>query len=148
MSRLQNQCSRREYCTRDIVEKIRKAAPGENAMAEEIVSSLKKDNYLSDRRYASAFAREKASISGWGAIKIRYALSAKGISREDIDAALEEASGEAASSRLEKVLAVKYAALKEDPQWKLKLLRFGLSRGYQYDEIAPVVDRLGRSDGD
>jgi hypothetical protein len=29
-----------------------------------------------------------------------------------------------------------------DPQIKLKLLKFGLTRGYEYDVLAPVIDEL------
>jgi SOS response regulatory protein OraA/RecX len=36
----------------------------------------------------------------------------------------------------------KDAALKDDPQRRLKLLRYGLGRGYLYEEVSSVVDRI------
>ena len=39
-------------------------------------------------------------------------------------------------------MEVKYNSLKEDPQWKMKLLRFGLGRGYSYDEVSDAIDNL------
>lgn len=144
LSRLRNQCSRREYCTSDVLEKALKALDGDESAAAEVVASLKADKYVDDRRYCSAYAREKASISGWGEVKIRYMLSHKGIAREDIDAGLSEIDCAGAEARLEKLLLVKMKALGDDPQRKLKLLRFALGRGYQYDEVSAALSRLER----
>ncbi|MCQ2143740.1 MAG: RecX family transcriptional regulator [Bacteroidales bacterium] len=144
VSRLMNQCSRREYCTEDLRPKIRKALGEEwtAASEEEVLERLREGKYLSDLRYATAFAREKSSLNGWGAIKIRYMLSAKRISASDIDAALAEIDSGAAGDRLEKLMTVKYNSIKEEPDAKLKLIRFALGRGYSYDEVGKIADRL------
>ena len=135
LDNLRRQCSRREYCTSDVLKKAEKELDGDKEKARQIVDSLVEDKYVDDLRYASAYAREKSSISGWGEVKIRYMLSAKGIARDLIDRALEEVDSQRAESRLEKLLENKYRTLKDDPQWKLKLLRFALGRGYSYDEV-------------
>ena len=36
----------------------------------------------------------------------------------------------------------KFRSLKDDPQCRLKMLRFGLGRGYAYEEVAEVIDFL------
>ena len=110
LSRLRNQCSRREYCVSDVREKAMKALDGDELAAETVVESLKRDKYVDDVRYCAAYAREKASISGWGAVKIRYMLSHKGLSREDIDAGIAGIDENGASARLEKLLAAKFDA--------------------------------------
>jgi SOS response regulatory protein OraA/RecX len=69
-------------------------------------------------------------------------LSSKGIPREVIDKALEEIDGAKAMTRLEKLMENKYRSLKEDPQCRLKMLRFGLGRGYGYDEVSEVLGLL------
>lgn len=135
LDRLENQCSKREYCTRDVRQKAMKALEGDAAAADEIVASLVNDRYVDDLRYASAFAREKASLSGWGPIKIRYALRAKGVGESDISAALEEIDSDKADERLRRLLEVKAKSLEGDPQLRLKLIKFALSRGYDYDDI-------------
>jgi len=149
LDRLRALCSKREYCTADIRKKICDAyAKAETAdcskeeAVEEILESLRKDRYLSDLRYATAFARDKASLSGWGEVKIRYMLSSKGIAKKDIDEALAEIDGSQADNRMEKLILAKYNTLKEDPQGKLKLLRYALGRGYTYDDIADYIDSL------
>lgn len=140
--RLRGLCSRREYCRSDVMKKAVAALDGDQSEAARIVDILVEERYVDDLRYASAFARDKSSISGWGSVKIRHMLSAKGISREIIDAALEEIDEEKASSRLDKLLQSKARSLKDDPQAKLKLLRFALGRGYGYEEVKDVVDKL------
>ena len=140
--RLRGLCSRREYCVEDIRQKALKALDGDAALAAEVVETLVKEKYVDDLRYASAFARDKSSIQGWGEVKIRYMLSAKKVSREVIDQALSEIDTVRASSRLEKLLEAKYRSLREDPQCRLKLLRFALGRGYSYDEVNDLVNQL------
>lgn len=137
-------CSRREYCVSDIRKKLMVQLDGNAPEAGEILEHLISERYVDDLRYASAYARDKASISGWGATKIRYMLSAKGISPEVISQALEEIDVSKAQVRLDKLLENKFKSLKDDPQCKLKMLRFGLGRGYAYEDVASVVDALIR----
>lgn len=140
--RLRGLCSRREYCRSDMMKKAVAALDGNQSEAARIVDILVEERYVDDLRYASAFARDKSSISGWGSVKISHMLSAKGISRDIIKEALEEIDEEKASSRLDKLLQSKARSLKDDPQAKLKLLRFALGRGYGYDEVKNIVDEL------
>lgn len=139
LSKLEAQCSKREYCTADIYQKALAKLEGDREAAEEIVASLEADSFVSDLRYASAFAREKASLTGWGPIKIRFALSAKKIDKETIDEALGEIELEKAEARLERLLEAKRKTLEGDPQIKLKLIKFALSRGYDYDTVKKLV---------
>ena len=142
LNRLRGLCSRREYCVADVLKKAIDGLEGDPAAAQEVVDVLVKEKYVDDLRYASAFARDKSAIQGWGEVKIRYMLSAKGVPRDVIDKALSEIDAERASSKLQKLLETKYKSLKEDPQCRLKLLRYGLGRGYSYDEVNDVVNKL------
>jgi len=142
---MQNLCARREYCEKDIYDKALKALEGDEKAAAEILSSLVKDKFVSNLRYASCFAREKSSLSGWGEIKISYALRMKKIPQDVIREALQKIDTEKAASKLETLLAAKRKSLQGDPQIRLKLIRFGLSRGYSYDEVMRFVDAC--SDG-
>ncbi len=133
--RLRGLCSRREYCSSEIRKKALTALEGDAAAAEEILETLMKEKYVDDMRYASAFARDKASLAGWGDVKIRYMLASKGIPKDVIAAALKEIDEGKAADKLQKILEVKAGALKDDPQKKMKLLRFALGRGYEYEDI-------------
>lgn len=140
--RMRALCSRREYCRKDVLKKVMTALDGDAAKAEEVVGKLVEERYVDDRRYAAAFARDKASIAGWGAAKIRYMLAAKGVDREIIASALEEIDVNRADARLEKLMENKARSLKDDPQRRNKLLRFGMGRGYGYEEVSSVIDRI------
>jgi regulatory protein len=142
LSRLQRLCSRAEYCAADIYRKALKDLEGDSEAAARIVASLKEDKYIDDARYAACFAREKSSLQGWGAIKIRFQLRAKGVSDADIASGLAEIEQPKAQARLERLVSDKYKLLAGDPQCKLKLLKFALSRGYSYEEVEEVVERV------
>lgn len=144
LSALQSQCARREYCTADIRRKALERCEGDAEAAAWVVDSLKADRFVDDARYAAAFAREKSSISGWGPVKISFALRAKGLSDEDIRSGLSEIDADAAASRLESLMRNKWKSLSDDPAGRLKLIRFALSRGYGYSEVEPLANEITR----
>ena len=144
LDRLRGLCSRREYCYADVLKKAKDALDGDAQAAKEVADVLVEDKYVDDLRYASAYARDKASIQGWGDVKIKYMLSAKGIAASVISEALQEIDRDKSSSRLYKLLENKLRSLKDDPQCRLKLLRFALGRGYSYDEASHTIDQLLR----
>ena len=145
--RMRRLCSRREYCVADIRRKLADALEGDTGAVQEVLDSLIEEKYVDDMRYCEAYAREKSSISGWGEVKIKYMLSAKGISKDIISQALTQIDTQRAASRLEKLLENKYRTLKDDPGWKLKLLRFALGRGYSYEEVNEHIHALINSNG-
>lgn len=142
LDRMRNLCSRREYCRSDIMKKVLTSLDGDRAGAEKVMDILVKEKYIDELRYASAFARDKSSLSGWGEKKIRYMLAAKGVPGDVVDAALQEIDSPKARTRLEKLMENKFRTLKDDPQCRIKMLRFGLGRGYGYDEVAEVLELL------
>ena len=116
IDRMRNLCSRREYCKADIMKKALAALDGDRGNAEKVIEVLVSEKYIDELRYASAFARDKSSLSGWGETKIRYMLSSKGVPREIIDQALAEIDDAKAKTRLEKLMENKFRGLKDDPQ--------------------------------
>ena len=139
---LQDLCVKRECCRSEMLKKAEKALDGDRAAARSMLEALEAERFVDDARYAAAFAREKSSLTGWGPEKIRHALIMKGISKADIAAALEETDPDAAGARLEKLVAAKCKALQGDPYIKFKLIKYALSRGYLYDDVGPVVEKI------
>lgn len=139
---LQNICAKREYCRSEILKKAETALEGDRQAAQEMLDSLVADRFVDDARYAAAFARERSSLTGWGPEKIRYSLMMKGISKADISAALEQIDSDAAEVKLHKLLTTKCHSLQGDPFIKFKLIKYALSRGYRYDEVAPAVENI------
>ena len=144
LERLTRICSMREYCKKDIIAKIERLK-GEDAIdTQAIISQLCEEKYIDENRYAAFFARDKSALAGWGEQKIRYALAAKGIERETIDYALEQIDGEKAQKKMESVLSAKLRTLKgEGKQVFAKLVKFGASRGYSYNQIKAFYDNIG-----
>ncbi len=145
---LSAQCAKREYCTAEIRRKALERLDFDAAAAEEVLAALMAEGYVDDRRYAAAYAREKSALSGWGPVKIRTTLLGRGLPREIVLDALGEIDPERAEARLEKVLETKWKALRDDPQGRLKLIRFALSRGYDYEPVRPLVERITRPEAE
>lgn len=142
LNSLASACSKAELCSRDVLQKALKKTDGDRAAAGEIVARLQSEGFIDDSRYAAAFAREKSSLTGWGPVKIRFALKEKGIDQSVIDAALSEIDPERAGARLSNLLEAKRKSLEGDPQIKFKLIRFALSRGYEYPEVEAQTERI------
>ena len=143
LSRLQKRCSKAEYCSSDVYRKALKALDGDAEATARVLAALVEEKYVDDVRYAGAFAREKAGLQGWGPIKIRFQLRSKGISEDAIAAALEEVEPGRAADKLERLLAAKARTLEGDPQFRLKMLKFGLSRGYEYAAVEEALKKIG-----
>ena len=112
--------------------------------AEQVLGRLVRDRFIDDSRYAEAFVREKLRLSGWGEYKIRTALQRKRIDRALIDAALAEADRPAMGERLCRQLERKARTAKYTTQYELKtkLIRYGLSLGYDYETVVEAASGL------
>lgn len=146
--KLRNLCSRREYCSSDIRRKALTALDNDIDSAGKVMDLLIKDKYVDDYRYSCAYARDKATIAGWGPSKIRYMLSSKGVDRDVIDRAMLEIDESKADQRLDRLVRSRYASLRNDPQVRVKLLRYVVGRGYSYDEASSVIDELMKERND
>ena len=103
-------CSRREYCSAAVLGKLRQKGLDDKDAAA-VLERLVRERYVDDARYARAFVRDKALLSGWGPRKISFALSAKGISREVVEEALGEVSPEDSEARMCQVLSAKWKSV-------------------------------------
>lgn len=111
---------------------------------EGVLQRLLQERFIDDRRYASAFVRDKIALSGWGPYKIRTALAAKGVAREIIDEALGECDRTKMDNRLEQMLQRKINSLRGGTPFerRAKLMRYGLSLGYDYSTVMERVEDL------
>ena len=112
--------------------------------AEGVLAKLVRDRFIDDGRYAEAFVRDKLRLSGWGEYKIRTALQRKRIDRALIDAALAEADRPTMGERLRRQLERKARTTKHTTQYELKtkLIRYGLSLGYDYETVVEAASGL------
>ncbi len=143
LTQLMRLCARAEKSSDD-ARRLMRTWGVDEAARDGVLRKLIEARFIDDSRYASAFVREKSRIDGWGAYKIRTALQRKEIDRQTIDEALAQIDSGEASERLLTLLARKLRSTKADTAYQLrgKLLRYGLSAGYDYTQVAEAVKQL------
>ncbi|MDR3189478.1 MAG: RecX family transcriptional regulator [Prevotellaceae bacterium] len=141
--RLQRLCAMQEKCLTDVRKKMRSWGLSE-AEAEDVERRLLSEKFVDEARYAAAFAREKARFSRWGVHKIRAALHAKKIGSDLVEAALREAAALCPQDDFIKALQKKAQATRAtSPQDMFaKLVRFGVSRGYEYEDVVKAASEI------
>lgn len=143
LSSLMRLCAGAEKCEADALRLMRGwgVTPEE---AAEVLERLIRERFIDNSRYAAAFVRDKMLLSGWGVYKIRAALSAKGIARDIIEQAVQENAAPDMEERLRPLLERKAARTRHDTaqELKVKLIRYGLSQGYDYPTVTACVRQL------
>ncbi|MDR3351322.1 MAG: RecX family transcriptional regulator [Prevotellaceae bacterium] len=144
LSRLQQLCSRAEKCVSDVQKKLHEWHIPANESAA-IIKKLQTQDFINEARYTKAFVRDKNTLSQWGTVKIKQALQMKKIPAALIADALQDIDREKYITGLEKLLQRKKASLKAAPPEECtpRLLRFALSRGYEYAIAEEVIKKLG-----
>lgn len=140
LAALMRLCARAEKSTGDALRLMR--TWGVEAQAQQaVLAKLLDQRFIDDVRFAEAFVREKLRLSGWGEYKIRTALQRKGIGRETIDRAMQQADPEGMADRLRTQLARKARTVKYTTPYELrtKLMRYGLSLGYDFETVTEAV---------
>lgn len=145
LQRAQWICSRQEKCISDIKTKLTSWG-AKDAEIRTIIDSLVSENYLNQGRFAKLFASEKARFNKWGPKKIEQALRLKGIEKDDIESAIEGVSESFNNDSLQQILTNKSRNLKAKNNYELKnkLIRFALSRGYDYSQVIKVLNSMIR----
>lgn len=141
LSALMNMCARAEKSSGDALRLMRQWCVPEGDRAG-VLAKLTSQKFIDDSRYAAAYVREKSRFSGWGVHKIRQQLALKGIARETIKVALEQLDG--APNRLGEMLERKMRMVKAKDEFDLraKLFRYGMSLGYDYEEVVQATERI------
>jgi regulatory protein len=137
-------CSRREYCPEDIRLKLESWGVSEDD-AGRVIMILIKENFLNERRYAEAFVKDKFNYNKWGKVKIAAHLKMKKVPAGIVSSALECIDDELYRRILNELIVSHRRSVKAKNQYDLKgkLLRYGLSKGFEsqllYDIIARIV---------
>jgi len=125
--------SRRDYTEKEIKQKLIKKF--QNLKAEEVVSYLKENGYLSDYKVAFNYVLSKME-KGWGRRKIKAFLLKKGVSQEIIERVMVEIAFD--YSFIKKDLHKKFTKINTQSE-KNKAFRFLQQRGFSYTEIINII---------
>ena len=145
LKRLSSTCARREICEQDALKKLYQWQVSEEEQAK-IMAQLIQYGFIDNERYARAYVEDKLKYNRWGARKVEMMLRSKGIDDDIITAAIEEVSDDDDQmDTLRKLLEEKARSLRNeaDPyKKKQKLLRFAISRGFDYSDAMDALEDL------
>lgn len=119
----------------------------EPAEIEEVLVRLAEIGGVDDRRYARRFAEDKRELAGWGPDRIAGDLSARGVPRHLIDAAVGW-EGEADQARRAANLLEERGADLSDDRGRNRALGLLARRGYALEvayEAVMMAERASRA---
>ena len=140
--RLMRYCDKAERCQQDALRLALKWGFGMDE-AHGLVAQLITEGFISEQRYASAFAHDKFAFYQWGARKIEQGLKRKGITERNIRDALKNIPKEDEADTIVALIKKKEPQLRglQLYQKKVTLMRYLLSQGFASDDIGPHVER-------
>jgi regulatory protein len=140
LSKAMHLCSLREYCIEDIRAKLQSWKISESD-SDKVIAILEKENFINEKRYAEAFVKDKFKYNKWGKIKIRANLKLKKIPGEVITLVLSSIDQDLYRKTIEELLNGHRRSIKAKNQYDLKgkLLRYGLSKGFESDLLYDIL---------
>jgi regulatory protein len=105
---------------------------------------LKDENFINEERYSTAFVKDKFNYNKWGKVKIAAHLRTKNIPGEIIKTSLDTIDKELYKNTLKDLIShhrrsVKY---KNNYDLKSKLLRYGLSKGFESNLLYDILNDI------
>jgi len=143
LSKMKKYCAYRERCHSEVRYKLLSLEIYGDDL-EEIIADLIIEKYLSEDRYAKAYARGKFRINHWGKNKIIAGLKAKSIPQGLITSALLEIDEEEYKNTLNALISKKARTLRSKNAYdkKQKLSKFALTKGYEYAFIKEALEEI------
>lgn len=147
-ARLASYCAQAERSPSDLRRRMQRLELAEELQAE-LLMRLEAEGFVSGERFARAFVHDKHRFNGWGPRRLEHELCRHGIASSVIAAALEELEEETSAgdeeSRVLELLRAKQRSLPAGLERRKaydRLMRFGLYRGYDYDEVREAITQL------
>ena len=134
-------CAYQERCTQEVRMKLDRLGADES-LSLEVIKHLKENRFLDEKRFVEAYVQGKLRIKKWGRQKIKAALFQKRIDAKLIQEGIYSfISDEEYKQVLESLIERKNRELSSEKNAQIKkqkLMRFLLSRGFQYDEFSTL----------
>ena len=134
-------CAQAEHCEQEMRDKMKRWGMDPEAQ-NRVVECLTKERYIDNERYARAFVKDKVRYNKWGRRKVQQALWMKHIDDDIQQRVLDEIDDEEYLKVLVPLLKQKRKSIKAANDYELnqKLVRFALSRGFDYGIIRQCLD--------
>ena len=142
----------RDYCLKlitikdrtekEIRTKLKEKGFDENIIEEEI-EFLSHYGYINDKRYAEHFTNDAIALKKWGKARIRMELSRRGVERDIVDNAIEEAFFDVDDDRLytemeKRFKNADFSNMKE----RTRIFNFYQRRGFSPEEIKGAMNKM------
>ena len=136
-------CSISEHCTSEVQDKLIAWGVDEENRSK-IIDKLTEDDFINEKRYCIAFAKDKFHFNKWGKIKISYGLKQKGIEAKLIEMALKTIDEGEYEEMMAVLLKNKLKTIKWEYEYEKmgKLFNFAQSRGFESNMIDRVIRTL------
>jgi len=136
-------CAKSEQCSSDILSKLESWGL-DSSEATSVINILVRENFINDQRYADSFVRDKYRHNKWGKVKIAAHLRSKNIEPEVIVTSLSLLDDDQYRQMITDTLNSHRKFIKAKNQYDLKgkLLRFGLSKGFESQILYDILNDL------
>jgi len=140
--KLSNYCAGGEKCRGDVIKKLY-AQKIDKSDFDAYLNRLRDENFLNDERYLKAFIAAHLRKK-WGKVKMRNALSPKGIDSNLIKQYLDEIEAVEYDEQMETLLQKKWKSLQKYDlkDRRQKVIRFLLGRGFEMQKITAALKKL------
>lgn len=136
LNKLASYCVSAERCKSDLIDKLKRwELPADTI--ERVIAKLEKEKFIDEERFCRAFVKDKFRFAKWGKKKIAQALYYKNISQSISYKYLDEINQEEYIELLTDLLNAKRKTIRAKDAFELngKLIRFALSRGFEFEDI-------------
>jgi len=136
-------CAKSEQCSSDIRSKLESWGLSTHDSIS-IMDTLIRENFINNRRYAESFVRDKYRQNKWGKLKIAAHLRSKNIDPEVVGNALSLLDDDQYRQMIADTLNSHRKTVKAKNQYELKgkLLRFGLSKGFESQILYDILNEI------
>lgn len=159
-ARMAGECGKNEICTCQAREKLERWMQAQKNVVlvqsdiDEIIQRLVAEKFIDDSRFAGAYVRDRYKFYGWGPRKAQFQLKRLGIA-DDVVNEVIDGEKSLADETFQRVIGGKINELKskagrkgdenigetykEKQQFIAKVLRFGVSRGFDTSAIMKLL---------
>ncbi len=143
LEKVKNYCAIQERSQKAVREKLLSWGL-KSAEVESIIAELIMHGFLSEQRFADAFASGRSRIKGWGRRKIAQHLKFLGVSEPCIDKALSKIDAQEYHDRLFGLIKKRAALEKGRPQFEKRgrIAKFLINKGYEPELVWNIISDL------
>lgn len=136
-------CSKAEKAIFDVRKKLVIWGLDSNEI-ENIIKYLINEKFIDEERFCRSFIKDKMNINKWGKVKIAFELKKKQIPLPIVNKCFEEIESNDFDTVLEDLLKNKAKKIVASSEYekRIKLMRFGLGRGYSFEQINKILGQI------